>query len=86
MRVASHTEDQYDLTDSTWGFNKTLVVRVVFISHMALAVGKKMVSQHSVISIFPLFMDLVCWLDLLHKISTTFCILVSGLCMLRHNF
>jgi hypothetical protein len=26
------------------------------------------------------------WLSLLHKISTTFSILASGLCMLYHNF
>jgi hypothetical protein len=32
------------------------------------------------------FMDLVCWLGFLHKVSTSFCRLVSGLCMLHHNF
>jgi hypothetical protein len=32
------------------------------------------------------FMDLVCWLGLLHNISTSFSILVSGLCMLYNNF
>jgi hypothetical protein len=32
------------------GFNKTLVVRVDFISQMALAAGKKMDSQHSVVN------------------------------------
>jgi hypothetical protein len=32
------------------------------------------------------FMVLVCWLGLLHKIVTSLSILVSGLCMLYHNF
>jgi hypothetical protein len=31
------------------------------------------------------FMDLVCWLGLLHKISTSFSILVLGLCMPYYN-
>jgi hypothetical protein len=86
MRVATYKEDQYDLTDSFMGVNKTLVVRVNFISQMALAVGRKWF--HNILSLIMslVVMDFVCWLGLLHKISTSFCILVSGLCLLHYNF
>jgi hypothetical protein len=49
---------------------------------------KKMGSQHEILQLSYVFgfIDLVRWLGLLHRISTFFTILVSGLCMLYHNF
>jgi hypothetical protein len=59
-----------------------------FIPQMALALNKKMVSQHEILqlSYALFFMDLVCWLGLLYEISPSFSILVSGLSLLYHNF
>jgi hypothetical protein len=65
------------------GFCKILVPRIqFFIPQMALVVGKKL--YHSIL-------QLILWvgfhgLGFFHKISTSFSILVSGLCMCYHNF
>jgi hypothetical protein len=54
---------------------------------MALAVGTKWFHNIKFSNSYALvIMDLVCWLDLLHKLSTSFFILISGLCMIYHNF
>jgi hypothetical protein len=55
---------------------------------MALAVGKKMVYNMEFSNQYYalIIVHLVCWLGLLHKTSTSFSMLVPGLCMLYHNF
>jgi hypothetical protein len=47
-----------------------------------------MVSQREIIqfSYALVFMDLVCWVDFLHEMFIYFSILVSGLCVLHHDF
>jgi hypothetical protein len=66
-------------------FFKVLVLSV-HTQEMVLGVGTKWFHKFSNNSYALVFMDLVCWLGLLHKIVTFLSILVSGWLMVYHNF
>jgi hypothetical protein len=56
---------------------------IFFLPQMALAVGKNIFynMKFSNQSYALISMDSVCWICFLHKISTSYFIIVSGLCM-----
>jgi hypothetical protein len=80
--LVTHSEDQYNLKDSARVSVRSLIPRVRFIPQMVLVVRNEWF--HRILHLIPCIG--LHGLGLLLKISTSFSVLVSGLCMLHQHF